>query len=155
MKVSDLIGGDLDYWVAKAEGLSPWMRDGVCMYWTQQCKDDAGDDGPRFFQPSCRWDDAGPIIESARIGLFQSAEWTRNIDKSNGIPFTITTQPPEVLEWAAAVDGAPDYGAGFPGSYYGPTPLIAAMRAYVAERFGDTVPELNDECIAQGGVVLI
>jgi hypothetical protein len=30
------------------------------------------------------------------------------------------------------------------GDYSGPTPLIAAMRAYVASKFGDTVPDEVD-----------
>jgi hypothetical protein len=63
-------------------------------------------------QYSTKWERGGPIIERERIELH-----TGSADH----PY-----------WEA-ICGAQDVQAG------GPTPLIAAMRAYVASKFGETV----------------
>jgi len=63
----------------------------------------------RPFQPSTQWEDAGPIIERERI----------------------TIKDALYSEWHAHTPTAV-WG-------YGETPLTAAMRAYVASRFGETV----------------
>ena len=67
------------------------------------------------WKPSTAWAQGGPIIERELYSLqhIQSPEW----------------------EWAASADGG---NAG-----YGPTPLIAAMRCYVASKLGDEaeIPE--------------
>ena len=70
---------------------------------------DAGEYGPGF-RPSTNWEDGGPIIEGEEIKL----------------------TPPLIGEtdWFANI--------GF-GDVAGPTPLIAAMRCYVALKLGDTV----------------
>lgn len=123
-KVSELTGSVLDYWVAKAEGVSGLVeKDGrMChvrewdpegMAWRNSLKDwvmwiD--------YAPSQRWDHGGPIIERERIG---------------------TAWAEEVVAWAAARPGG--------ANHYGPTPLIAAMRAYVASRFGELVPAASLE----------
>ena len=68
-------------------------------------------EAPRF-APSAVWADGGPIIERERITIIWAREngWLGRC-KSHW-------QVPEEL---------------------GPTPLIAAMRAYIASRFGDEV----------------
>jgi hypothetical protein len=55
MKVEELTGAQLNYWVAKAEGVSVnnWAKDGA------------------FYQPSSLWITGGPIIEREKFYL----EW--------------------------------------------------------------------------------
>lgn len=67
-----------------------------------------------FFHPSDQWSDGGPIIERERISIGPIY---------NGY---------EVAHWTAVQD----FGE---SRKDGPTPLIAAMRCYVASRLGDTV----------------
>lgn len=116
-RVSELEGALLDAAVAKALG---WKVEGA---W---CTDPArpndmtklGEPGAwaegAHFAPSRRWQDGGPIIERERIDLWP--------------PLCVG----DYEEWKAHVGGR-DWGES------GPTPLIAAMRAYVASRFGETV----------------
>jgi hypothetical protein len=65
---------------------------------------------PTGFRPSSHWSQAGPLIEEARITL---RYWSNQ---------SFVTAYVEEGEW-----------------YQGPTPLIAAMRAYVALRMGDKI----------------
>ncbi|AEI71188.1 hypothetical protein [EBPR siphovirus 1] len=70
-----------------------------------------------FFQPSKHWSEGGPIIERERISTEWSSLWNC---------------------WTAR-----DLrNAAF--SFTGPTPLIAAMRCFVASRLGEEV-EVPDE----------
>lgn len=46
--------------------------------------------------------------------------------------------PDEHIDWAASVD---DPQVAYTVQYFGETPLVAAMRAYVASKFGE---EVND-----------
>jgi hypothetical protein len=64
---------------------------------------------PKSFRPSTNWMQGGPIIESERIGIRDAG--------GDG--------------WAAD-----DY---IHATMYGETPLIAAMRCYVASKLGDEV----------------
>lgn len=68
--------------------------------------------GPTSY--STDWTVAGPIIERERIEVSPSVT-------------------PGDSSWSAWA-----YGRGV--IYFGPTPLVAAMRAFVATRFGPTVP---------------
>lgn len=120
MKVSELSGAALDYWVAKAEGFPQCglhTEDGetVCFL------------GPvameRFtWAPSTAWEQGGPIIERERISVVNWAPdlWTAGWKRTG----------PHSL----AVFEVPNGG--------GPTALIAAMRAFVASKFGEEVPDL-------------
>jgi hypothetical protein len=79
------------------------------------------------FKPSSCWDDAGPIIERERISIIAS-EYRH-----------VTMAAP--LEWSASV-GAYSHYIDEPlplypsdnGAGRGPTPLIAAMRAFVSSK---------------------
>ena len=76
------------------------------------------------FSPSTKWSHGGPIIEREEIGIKRKAPCSQG------------------RQWEAS-PSITAKGAG--GHYgYGPTPLIAAMRCYVASRLGDTV-EIPDE----------
>lgn len=69
--------------------------------------------GPKcVFTPSTRWAHGGPIIEHEGIALWQDEE---------------------TLGWFASAD------EGRGNDYLGPTPLIAAMRCYVASKLGDEI----------------
>lgn len=70
-----------------------------------------------FFAPSADWKQGGPIIERERISL----EYTGNIGR----------------DWFAKPPGNPTRVR--KQMMDGPTPLIAAMRCYVAIKLGDTV----------------
>jgi len=124
MKTSELSGIALDWAVAKAEGLLEpkeffgKMVPSVVLdmeYWTDGTPMVRLNPCPDVYyraeyDPSTSWQHGGPIIECEFIGL---QRWN------------------EEHEWAA------DIGGGF--EQYGPTPLIAAMRVYVASKLGDDV----------------
>lgn len=131
MKVSELTGADLDYWIAKAEGLNPTVAKGIpeqprekwyVRAWAQPAENTLI---PFDYEPSKRWDQAGPIIEREHIAL-------------------VCYEHLHVLTWEAFhnadlnMDGAP---VTLSGVGVGSTPLVAAMRAYVASKFGNEVPE--------------
>lgn len=71
------------------------------------------------FYPSTNWSQGGPIIEQKRIGIKP------------------IYQGYDVLHWSAVQELGE-------GRRTGPTPLIAAMRCYVASKLGDEV-EVPDE----------
>jgi hypothetical protein len=75
-----------------------------------------------FFNPSTDWEKGGPIIERERIDVNSKINAGDDID-----------------EWRA-VKGI---GAKTKARY-GPTPLIAAMRCYVASKLGNEV-EIPEE----------
>lgn len=117
--VHDLEGALLDAAVAKAEGKR------FDVFTGRMCYVD-GDD----WEPSRDWLIGGQIIERERItivahdaGYGDGPQWSATPD-----PFSSYIDLPLPI---------PTY-RGDPGSR-GPTALIAAMRAYVASRFGDEV----------------
>jgi hypothetical protein len=67
-------------------------------------------EGGKLFAPSINWAQGGPIIEGECIDLYQSGIWSAEMVKGEDVIHT-----------------------------EGPTPLIAAMRCYVASKFGDEV----------------
>jgi hypothetical protein len=126
MKVSELSGAMLDYWVAKAEGLNVLSREtpsGVS-YWAEGDNRFIGYIGGEHlpqYNPSQDRHLGGMISERERIN-------TNFYDGTPGLD-----------DWSA------DIGNPAGSRSFGPTPLIAAMRAFVASRFGDTVPELSTQ----------
>ncbi|CAJ0701649.1 hypothetical protein LMG19089_02891 [Ralstonia edaphis] len=142
MKVAELEGALLDYWVARAEGYQLEMHPDCVGTWVTPGKLLSGrrEDAPEcvitedgnpdhwsgpfnpsgLFHPSRDWAQGGPIIEHARI--------------------QIVPQNVNHLRWSAYVDEGLGLGA-VPVEQYGENPLVAAMRAYVASRFGDDVPD--------------
>ncbi len=115
MKVSELEGTLLDYWVAKADSLP--------IRWEFNAIEAGGERGRLFydfdnplyrfkvFSPSTDWSQGGPIAhrEGINTTFFRSEN-----------------------QWGAGTICA--YGLGR-------TPLIAAMRCYVASKFGEEVPD--------------
>ena len=112
IKTSDLTGDNLGYAVALIEN-PEWKEEGYLESVHDLCFDD-GD----HYAPWKNWTQGGPIIEREEISI------SREFAASK-------------VEWAAWTpapirDDAEAFG-------YGPTPLIAAMRCYVASKLGDEV----------------
>ena len=111
MKVSELAGAKLDYWVARAEGANDTFKMFKRHY-----------DDPDFvnYKPSSDWSQGGPIIEREQLwltGPYRSRkEWKCGDGKK--------------ADW--------DYAQ---SEYHGATPLEAAMRCLVASKFGNEVPD--------------
>ena len=124
VKTNELNGDALDWAVAKCE-----PDDTVRIYFDEDtgeklCHDDW--DVPEF-SPSTDWAQGGPIIEREKIGF-----WAYTLDEEGN----------ENPGW---------YAETFAGSVAtGPTPLIAAMRCYVASKLGHEV-EVSDELLQGDG----
>jgi hypothetical protein len=118
MRTDELTGAAFDWAVAKCEGLEVYIDDGMVRLVGQPF-----DRKYAFWTPSTDWAQGGPIIERERL-LIQ----------------------PELGKEGA---GNAWYCVAItPHDAYGATPLIAAMRCYVASKLGDEIetPEgLNQE----------
>ena len=115
MKVSELQGAALDWAVAKCEGIDLFETEG----WSYE--EDTGTRKP--YRPSTDWAQGGPIIEREKI----------SVTPTDGKAFVGQEA------WAAyhlctlfEDDKEHEY-------QHGPTPLIAAMRCYVASKLGDII----------------
>ena len=135
VKVSEATGNALNYLVACAENMSfPSLKffqypdDAEWVLhpdWTIRSAQEVPSNAMSrhydytFWSPSTDWSQGGPIIEREEIGI------RRNAPCSKG------------CEW----QGSPSITAkGAGGKWgYGPTPLIAAMRCFVASKLGDEV----------------
>lgn len=119
MKTADLTGAALDWAVAKCEGRKPSAYGGA----VRATAHPQFPDSPPMFGPELRystdWAQGGPIIEREK--------------------FDLSWQSAGREGWMAYADqGLTDAGVPlFDGN--GPTPLIAAMRCYVASKLGDEI----------------
>lgn len=112
MRVADLEGAALDYWVARAMGdRAKFSRDGSFAIHA----------GARF-EPSTNWKHGGPIIERERPTLEPGLHYGGG------------------NTWKAWIRNESGFHCA-----YGQTALIAAMRAYVASKFGEEVPDSAEE----------
>jgi hypothetical protein len=124
IKTSDLIGLALDWAVAKCEVGDPVgsFLDGVIPH-------------PNYtnFHPSTDWSKGRPIIE--REGI--------EVVRGNDLIFPNGNEKGEYTEplWLAS--------CGVGRKFHGQTPLISAMRCYVASRLGDEV-EVPEELLLPG-----
>jgi hypothetical protein len=114
IKTSELQGAPLDWAVAKCEGLE--QRDGA---WYRPATPAYAAWRYAQWQPSTDWAQGGPIIEREGINLGT---------QRNEPGF----RPHPDRMWHAQMDTRVYVG-------YGPTPLIAAMRCFVASKLGDEV----------------
>jgi hypothetical protein len=123
-KVSELTGGLLDAAVAKANGwpfdINP-IGDGRFCYLTQ---------GAESFCPSTSWATGGPIIEREGIAI---APYEHGIGEPSMWVAWV-----EERQHQATFDSYFERGI-FDDNSRGPTPLIAAMRAYVCSKLGEEV----------------
>ena len=118
IKTSELTGPALDWVVAKCEGLNVYAPPFAEKPWLQV----RGESGFTYLCPvyCADWAHGGPIIEREGICIFlRSPHWPRH------------------ARWSARQEN---------DASLGPTPLIAAMRCYVASKLGDTV-EVPEELL--------
>lgn len=132
-KVSDLSGPLLDLAVAMADG-----KHAIPHEWGNAGINDLGRcsiaktswDCARYFEPSKNWGHGGPIIERERIEC-------QTVPEIGGVA------PPPQRTWSAWGKMRNGVVSGHWVSKSivceGPTILVAAMRAFVASKFGDTV----------------
>jgi hypothetical protein len=116
-KVSELDGALLDATVAKADEIQ--IEQSFGRTWRRPVPGVARE----LYEPSRDWAHGGPIIERERIILwphFHSSGAGWNAHTKGDVAYT--------YDW----EGLEPDGTG-------PTPLIAAMRAFVASKFGDEV----------------
>lgn len=122
-KVSELTGAELDYWVAKAAGMD--RENGWGLAWISSGNPDRPSkprcnvahkdwDGAKVWAPSRNWSQGGPIIEREKIDL---------------------EYRPRMKQWFAIFQPNEHILA----REWGDTALIAAMRAYVASKYGQEV----------------
>ncbi|HNM80818.1 MAG TPA: DUF2591 family protein [Rhodocyclaceae bacterium] len=111
IKTSELTGAALDWAVAKCEN---WGRISVFHGDITQVMVSNKKDSCHWFNPSGNWGQGGPIIEREKINLAFGGRWWASYDH------------PEHVVWERA-------------AACGDTPLIAAMRCYVAAKLGNEV----------------
>lgn len=143
IKTSELSGASLDWAVAKCEDMQEGVVRGKGVVksnglwtkatetgsqtayllrsahdtWVKQCEDYPWWRGQRIWEPTRNWSQGGSIIEREGISL----------------EYRSCIHEPE-LRWSASVaDNTEEYSA------TAITPLIAAMRCYVASKLGDEV----------------
>ena len=107
MKVSELSGAKLDYWVARAFGIDVTIVG-------NECHEVDGGYLMGEFSPSLEWSQGGLIIEREKI--------------------TIEPNPYGLDEWSACIELKGEEPSWVWHS--GESALISAMRVYVASKFG-------------------
>jgi len=124
MKTSELLGPTLDWAVAKCKNIGTLIHLGYNYELVVPISTDFSG-GEEVYTPSTNWSQGGPIIERENIGI--GAE-----------------RRPETPVWAAQLSYSKEvtYTDGTARRFCtmrGPTPLIAALRCYVASKLGDEV----------------
>ena len=120
IKTDELVDRALDYAVALCLGGTSFFYDTVATYWiTINGKERSLSKGwdAQSFSPSTNWAHGGPIIEREKIDIYQS---TGRV-------------------CAAMWENLPGGGKLIAEAKDCPTPLIAAMRCYVASKLGDRI----------------
>ena len=159
IKVSEASGIVLDWLVAKCEGGFDLHKrvDWHNKPWAFFFRDD--EDPERVdklclneYEPSTDWAYGGPIIEENKIIVFK-------VDDDYGVDEKGYTTGLRIPRWGSAFNQVlcddmsyNRYGESYVKVYeieasdvvYGPTPLIAAMRCYVASKLGEEV-EIPEE----------
>lgn len=132
LNTNELIGPALDWAVAKCGGhsLPPFPgRSGV-----RECWINVSPAGHDVFAPSTDWTQGGPIIEEEEIAIFKAPELQSS---PSNIPAI----------WAACLSGEHTWiDTSADEEITGPTPLVAAMRCYVASRLGGEVDVPDELC---------
>ena len=116
MKTSELTGAALDWAVAKAAGYNPKSK----WMWATGCFIGTP---PVPFHPSTEWSQGGPIIEHEGITVRCIGENVFNL---------VWCALPYEDEGVTEIEGD--------------TPLIAAMRCYVASKLGDEIDAPAELC---------
>ena len=118
MKTSELTGPALDWAVAKGEGMPPLVSGTMVVFFGEEPK------ALHEYTPSTDWSQGGPIIEREGLSVipFDDAWWEARC------AVAVQRTPARFVERR------------------GPTPLIAAMRCFVASHLGDEV-DVPDELL--------
>ena len=116
MKVSELLGGLLDYWVARAVDIDGAKLELVASGGGQYCTIDRGS---IVFDPSSNWAQGGPLMDKFHVSLHYFV--SRKI-------------------WKAVIDI--DASNGVKTEEFGECALLALCRAVVAWKFGEEVDEV-------------
>ncbi len=117
IKTKDLIGAALDWAVSKAD--NPTGKEGDIDWWERNAEGFLYDPlNECTYSPSTDWKHGGVIIEHEGIQL--------HVDELR-------------TEWLGSCWG-------YPSCQYGPTPLIAAMRCFVAHKLGDEIEIPEELC---------
>ena len=127
MKTSELIGPALDWAVAKCEGYVIEWDDVFEDYWLEH--GDVRHTRLGNYSPSTSWEQAGPLIERECIATYASG--------------ACSVSPKNPDYWVAEILDTSEIL-----TQYGPTPLIAAMRCYIASKLGDIV-DVPDEILSR------
>lgn len=120
VKTSELQGAALDWAVAKCEGYP------MGIWYDEEELPMIRDDEVPEWKPSINWAQGGPIIEREGIAI----DCTRWDDRVDG--------------WVATLPMTDEAKYEEPS----PTPLVAAMRCYVASQLGDEV-DVPDELLEE------
>lgn len=147
MKVADLTGPLLAYWVAKCEGIEE--KFGVKLYVAEPClykETPQGGGEPYHYRPDSDWNTGGYIIQKDQIFLEPPHDVHRSTFKDDGTPIGVWVT---YENWHATVSSrtrtypnpVSSLLPGCVGRGEGTTALIAAMRAKVASHYGEEVPE--------------
>lgn len=118
MKVEELKGGKLNFWVAKAQGKEVYIHGEHCFL---RAKDRDYRHPMGNYSPSSDWSQGGPILEREAI----------SVERTDRNP----------AKWMAI---KPHETSNFREDYYyghGSTYLEAAMRCYVRSKFGHEVDD--------------
>lgn len=115
IKVSEATQLQLNLLVATCEGWKDYNEDGL-PYVQVDSSHMRSRHAP--YQPSSNWEHGGPILE--RVGI------------------TLRVNARVLDHWAAFIDFGGS-SCNIKARHTGPTPLIAAMRCYVASKLGDEV----------------
>lgn len=116
MKTSELTGAQLNYWVARANGRDAKLKGDYC------CIRDKLNPKKGYsitYFASEHWSIGGPIIEREQESI--DGEGAGGLWRAQG------TWKSQLKRGGWVCDGD--------------TPLIAAMRCFVASKYGDTVPD--------------
>lgn len=98
------------------------LKGAVLDHWVARAAGIGSSGGTVPYQPSSSWSDGGPIVAREGISIWRY---------------------PDNDSWHAgkAFDFVRDEGIKAEYYYQGPTPLIAAMRCFIASRLGHEVPD--------------
>jgi hypothetical protein len=116
VRVWEFQGAELDLLVAQAAGMqAARIVDGVCMIARSQTAESSAGASLVHFRPSASWTDAGPIVEQHKISVWRY---------------------PNLDSWHAGTefDFVRSEGLQVRNYCQGPTPLVAAMRCFVASK---------------------
>lgn len=138
IKTSELTGAALDWAVAICEGYTDLRRN--CHAFNNALlmtppRSDYGSVELYDLNYSSDWDLGGPIIEREGIAILRRGPWVNPVQAA--IWVAEITHPPSLTSRNALQKDV---------CKSGPTPLIAAMRAFVASRLGDEV-EIPEELL--------